>query len=118
MRHPCGGFLYCLIRAKVLGIVMGLFSKSPLTGVRGSAPYAAGVRDNAPYNNCRFGAEPRMRLGFGAAPRVVPAGAGRRLAYNMRVQNGDFSAGGIAAGVRSIIIPERLPHKAARWERK
>ena len=55
---------------------------------------------------------------FGAAPRIIPDGAGQSLAYNLRVQDGDLSAGGIAAGVRSIIIPERLPHKAARWERK
>ena len=65
------------------------------------------------------GAEPRIYpMERETAPRVISAGAGQSLAYNLRVQDGYLSAGGIAAGVRSIIIPERLPHKAARWERK
>ena len=48
-RHPCVGFFIAVSGQKFLGMVKGLFSKSPLTGVRGGAPYASGVRGRASH---------------------------------------------------------------------
>ena len=75
MRHPCGGVFIAVSGQKFLGIVKGLFSKSPLTGVRGGAPFSVG-RGAEPRMSPGRGAAPRSWSGFVAAPRIYPPGFG------------------------------------------
>ena len=83
---PAGDFYIAVSGQKFLRIVKGLFSKSPLTGVRGGAPYISrGARGGAPYNTFRCGVRgsaPYISRGARGGASHIPTGARGSVPYS------------------------------------